>query len=328
MPQNVEWLLQEATGERALRVDQRTTIDDDTWTAVIERLELGPGLRVFLTAADVRKDFTLRPSDDEPDIWINSDVAVAGHVEIGLRDGLKTYVNPEHAILFRPKVRTVDFHLAGGQRVKVAGYGLHIDRVVRLFDDDVPESLRPLVEPKISESCIFSMRSSRQLRKLADNLFAPGLNGPLRTLFMEGAVLQLLAAQAAGRSPARRSGGLTTGERDRVHAARDLLLADMRTPPSLGELAVAVGLTERRLNAGFRKAFGGSVFEVLRNHRLEHARIALGTETTPMKVIAHRVGYNHVTNFINAYTARYGMPPASHVRRGGAAPRDVAQKNA
>jgi AraC-like DNA-binding protein len=318
MPTNVEWLLQEAAGDRSLQVSERTEVDDDHWKALIERLEIGPGLRVFLATADVRKDLTVQPSDGEKDVWLSSDVAVSGQLDIELTDGPRFQVGPTHAVLFRPLVRTVDFHLTAGQQIKLAGYGLHRDRIARLFDDDVPPELRPLLEPDISESKIFTMKCTRQLRQLAQNLFAPGLNGPLRTLFMEGTVLQLLAIQAAGRPHNHTATDLTARERDQVHHARDLLLADMRRPPGLGELAGAVGLTEKRLNTGFRQVFGGTVFETLRNHRLEHARIALETETTPMKVIAYRVGYNHVTNFINAYTARYGVSPARDVRRDGA----------
>ncbi|MAN80805.1 MAG: hypothetical protein CMM77_15085 [Rhodospirillaceae bacterium] len=320
MPNNVEWLLQEATGDRSLQVSERTEVDNDHWNAVIERLEIGPGLRVFLATADVYKNLTVQPSDNETDVWLSSDVAVAGQLDIELTDGPRLQVGPNHAVLFRPLVRTVDFHLSAGQQIKLAGYGLHHDRIVRLFDGDVPVELRPLLEPDIRESKVFTMKSTRQLRQLAQNLFAPGLNGPLRTLFMEGTVLQLLAAQAAGRPADRSAMNLTARERDQVHHARDLLLADMRHPPGLGDLAAAIGLSEKRLNVGFRKVFGGTVYEILRNHRLEHARIALESETTPMKVIAYRVGYNHVTNFINAYTARYGMSPGRDTRRALSAP--------
>jgi AraC-like DNA-binding protein len=86
----------------------------------------------------------------------------------------------------------------------------------------------------------------------------------------------------------------------------------MRAPPSLGELAAAAGLTEKRLNAGFRALFGTTVFETLRNERLEHARLVLDSEEVTLKAIAFRVGYNHVTNFINAFAARYGAPPRQY----------------
>ena len=158
------------------------------------------------------------------------------------------------------------------------------------------------------------------MRAAADGLFARGLNGPLRMLMMEGAVVQLLALQAAAaagqpRQPRRRT--LTRKEREAVHEARLLLLADMRAPPTLGELAARVGVSEKRLNAGFRELFGATVFEVLRNERLAHAQIALQTEGALLKEIAFRVGYNHVTNFINAFRQRYGAPPRQYLQSAG-----------
>jgi AraC-like DNA-binding protein len=34
-----------------------------------------------------------------------------------------------------------------------------------------------------------------------------------------------------------------------------------------------------------------------------------------LKVIAHRAGYSHVSNFIHAYRARFGAPPRASMRR-------------
>ena len=58
-----------------------------------------------------------------------------------------------------------------------------------------------------------------------------------------------------------------------------------------------------------RPLFGTTIFETLRNERLEHARAVLEAEALPLKIVAERVGYRHVTNFINAFSARYGTPP-------------------
>jgi AraC-like DNA-binding protein len=146
------------------------------------------------------------------------------------------------------------------------------------------------------------------------------LNGPLRTLMMEGAVIQLLALQAAAAQQQRRSRDrreLSARERDAVHEARRRLLADMHQPPTLGELAVGAGLGEKRLNQGFRQLFGATVFDLLRNERLAHARNVLLAEQVSLKDVAFRVGYNHVSNFITAFTARYGAPPRQYLDGGG-----------
>jgi AraC-like DNA-binding protein len=113
-----------------------------------------------------------------------------------------------------------------------------------------------------------------------------------------------------------------------MHAARERLLADMRNPPTLGDLAAEFGLTEKRLNVGFRALFGATVFETLRNERLDHARIALRDERVSLKEIAFRVGYNHVSNFTNAFTARYGEPPRRYAAGGKRAVRRTGRGKA
>lgn len=316
---NVEWLLHEATDEKALRVNERAVLDDERWRATIERLEIGPGLRIFLSHAEARRDLTVEARDDRTDCWIGSQVTIAGRADIDFMDGTRTYATADHAVLFRPSGRSAAYSLRAGTRFHSAGYGLSIDRVRRLFEDQVPDVLHGLLAAEVKRSHVVSMRGDRVMRGVAESLFGCGLNGPLRTLMIEGAVIQLLALQAAAaatnlpRDPRPRA--LSKREREAIREARERLLADMRRPPTLGELASIVGLSEKQLNSGFRSQFGATVFQTLRNERLEHARIAFQSGKAPVKQVAFRVGYNHVTNFINAFTARYGAPPRQYVRQ-------------
>jgi AraC-like DNA-binding protein len=310
---NVEWLLREAMDERTLRMGERNAIDDARWRATIERLQLGPGLRVFLTDATARQDLTVEARDDRADRWMGSQVTIAGRADIDFLDGTRTHASVDQAVLFRPSGRAAAYSLKAGTRFHSAGYGLDIERIVRLFDGEVPEALRGLIEGEVAQSRVIALRSDRVMRHLAGSLFGRGLNGPLRALMMEGAVIQLLAVQAAAAAQRRsRHRGLAARDHDAIHEARRRLLADMRRPPSLGELAVGVGLSEKQLNAGFRLVYGETVFGVLRNERLAHAQIVLQSEAASLKEIAFRVGYNHVTNFITAFTARYGAPPRQY----------------
>jgi AraC-like DNA-binding protein len=312
---NVEWLLREAT-DTPLPVGEFTRIEDAHWRAVIERLDIGPGLRVILTTAQVRHPLTVEPRNDEIEPTMGGHVVVSGRMTLALPDGQKSCLAPDRAILLRSVERVARFRLAAPQRLRASAFVLRLDRLRRLFDGESPQVLRPLIEPQASKSRIVAMPATRRIRDLSAALFAPGLNGPLRRLFQEGVVLQLLAAQVAAlaRQPvARLRNGLSAPERAAVLEARERLLADMRAPPCLSDLAAAVGLTEKRLNAGFRTLFGATVFETLRNERLEHARIAFEAGEASLKEIAFRVGYNHTTNFISAFTARYGAPPRRYV---------------
>jgi AraC-like DNA-binding protein len=324
---NVEWLLREATDERALPMSERTAIDDERWCATIERLEIGGGLRIFLTYAEVRRDIAIEARDNRTDRWMGSQVTISGSAAVDFLDGTQTHATANQALLFRPSGRRATYRLQAGATFHSAGYGLDVDRVLRLFDDDVPAVLRHLLEPEITPSRVVPMPSDRIMRGVAESLFGRGLNGSLRMLMMEGAVIQLLALQAAAAGsylPARHRRGLSARERSSIREARERLLADMRRPPTLGELATAVGLTEKRLNTGFRLEFGTTVFGVLRNERLEHARIALRSDGISLKQVAFRVGYDHVTNFINAFAARYGAPPRQYLVHDAAMPDDAS----
>lgn len=327
---NVEWLLRDAMAERPLRISERAVLDDSSWRATIERLQIGPGLRVFLTDVEAHRDMTVEARDDRVDQWMGGQVTVAGRADIDFLDGERTYAAVDHAVLFRPSGRRAAYAIKAGGRFHSAGYGMEVGRIVRLFDGKVPGSLRPLLEPDVEASRIVAMRGNRFMRNLAGALFACGLNGPLRLLMIEGAVIQLVALQAAAAAdrPEVRPRGhaVTAVEREALEAARARLLADMRQPPTLGDLALAVGLSEKRLNAGFRQLFGATVFETLRNERLEHARVALQSDKVPLKEIAFRVGYNHLPNFASAFAARYGAPPRRYVRQAGRINDDLGVK--
>ena len=276
---NVEWLLRDAMDERALQISERAVIDDSSWRASIERLQIGLGLRVFLTDAQAHREMTVEARDDRVDQWMGGQVTIAGRADIDFLDGQHTHAAIDHAILFRPSGRRATYTIKAGAKFHSAGYGLEVGRIERLFDGNVPEPLHDLLELEIASSRVVTMRGNRFMRNLAGALFACGLNGPLRLLMIEGAVIQLIAMQAAAAAdqadvrPQHHS--LTAAEREALQEARTRLLADMRHPPTLGDLALAVGLTEKRLNAGFRQLFGATVFETLRNERLEHARLAL-----------------------------------------------------
>ena len=315
---NVEWLLREALDERALRLGERAMMDDDRWRATIERLEVGAGLRVFLTDAEARQDITIEARDNRTDRWIGSQVTIEGKADIDFLDGQKMSATAERALLFRPSGRSAAYSLAAGTRFRSAGYGLEVERIRRLLDGKVPAVLHGLLENQVDSSRIVAMTAIRPMRQLAAGLFGQRFNGPLRTLMMEGVVLQLLAIQTAAATQECQSKPqdfLSACERRAIREARERLLADMRSPPTLGELAMAVGLTERRLNAGFRALFGVTVFEALKNERLEHARLAFQTGNLPLKEVAFRVGYNHVSNFVIAFKARYGAPPRQYLDR-------------
>ena len=311
-----EWLVYEQAGEMPMEVGSRVVVDDERWIGSLERIVVAPSLHVVLNDVTPRRDFGVEPVDQHAGENVVGQIMLDGRVGLAFHDGTEVVAAGRHSLLYRLSDKWPTYRLSAEIPFRSLAYLVNVDRIGRLFGADVPAALGPLLEARPAETRYLSARADRHMSAIAASLFETDLNGPLRRLLMEGAALQLLALQAGAASrPAARLGApppsreLSPHERDAVHEARTRLLADMRTPPTLGELAEAVGLAERRLSAAFRLEFGAGPFEVLRDRRLEHAREALEQGAAPLKEIAFRVGYNHVSNFVAAFRTRYGAPP-------------------
>jgi AraC-like DNA-binding protein len=311
----ITWLLRDETTQRQLAVGERFAINEEHFRGVAERIQIGDSLIVYLGTLDVLAPCAVEArgvEDREP--WLAGNVAVRGHVSIVLSDGTRGVVGPDQATMFHTIDGWARVEYPPQQRLRLAGYRLRGERIAQYFDDDMPEAILGLLDPAMSRSKLLEIPTSPRMRRVASELFSEQFNGALRRAHLEGVVLQLFAIQAAfvsgGRVKVIRSGR----DRASIEEARARLLADVRNPPSASELARAVGMSEKALNAGFRELFGTTVFETLRNERLEHARIALESTDLPLKEIATRIGYNQVTNFTTAFSMRYGMPPRRYVR--------------
>ena len=315
---NFEWLLAEGA-DLAVPASPRFVAADETWQATIERVPVASTLHVFLNDIRVHRDLRAEPMNHRPADYLTGQVTIAGRSDIDLLDGTLACATPENSLLYRVPGGLPVFTFKAGTRYYSAGYTLDAGRIERLLEGEVPAVLRRLVDPNLAQSCLVTSPGDPLMRTLAGSLFNPRLTGPLRRLMMEGVVLQLVAVQAAAAAEqplSRERGSLTGRERGAVEEARQRLLADMRNPPALGDLADAVGLSEKRLNSGFRQMFGATAFETLRNQRLEHARQALEEGAVSLKEVSFRVGYTHVSNFVHAFRARYNAAPRQYVGRG------------
>jgi AraC-like DNA-binding protein len=112
-----------------------------------------------------------------------------------------------------------------------------------------------------------------------------------------------------------------------LREARARLIADLSQPPTVSVTAVEVGLSLKRLLHGFKEMYGETPVQLLRRERLSLARRLVEEDRLPLKEVAWRVGYHHVTNFVNAFSAEYGVPPRRMGRqRAGAKTRRAPAK--
>src|SRR6185437_1925240 len=98
---------------------------------------------------------------------------------------------------------------------------------------------------------------------------------PLKKMFLFSKVIELLVLQVESYqrllNPQTRY-IKTDYDKERIAFARDYLVKNLETPPSLTELSRIVGINEFKLKRGFREVFGQTVFGYLNDVRMELAK--------------------------------------------------------
>ncbi|WP_136069353.1 helix-turn-helix transcriptional regulator [Modicisalibacter radicis] len=171
--------------------------------------------------------------------------------------------------------------------------------LARPCPDENPGGLWPLVVPVgLSQS-------------LDDWLTAPP-DTASSALLAEGLALQMLALGVTHHRPrAAPWQPAPLGERDRQLLAR--VHAHLEAHPgeahSLAALARLACMSPSALRDKYRRAYGRSVFEHLREYRLTLAHRQLRAGHSVQQVAA-QLGYRHATNFATAFRQRYGIAPS------------------
>lgn len=211
--------------------------------------------------------------------------------------------------------------IAAGQRLQL----LHLHIEPRLLQgllegqwDSVPEDFRRAVEGAAGGGYLHLGEMDPAVRGVAYEVLCGPRPGVPGRLFLEGKALELLALQLA-RIGSRKGGQgdrplLSPSERDRIHAARELLVEDLASPPTLPELARRVGLSVSKLGAGFRDQFGTTVYGVFREYQLQKARLLFEQGDLNVSQVAWAVGYTNVSHFSAAYKKRFGLQPKTYLR--------------
>lgn len=176
-----------------------------------------------------------------------------------------------------------------------------------------PEQLLPYHD---QHPVMFCQRAPRALQALARQIMTCPLQGPTRSFYLSAKALELTALGIEGllhpsdahETPPQR--GLSSSDLERIHAARDLMCGDLQEVHSLAALARQVGLNTRKLNEGFRQAFGTSVHAYRQEMRLQEAYRLLASGEINVSSAAYRVGYSPA-HFSIAFRKRFGLSPSA-----------------
>jgi len=142
--------------------------------------------------------------------------------------------------------------------------------------------------------------------------------GSIRRVFLEGKAFELLS-RAAGHisfhaQANKTKGMLKRNEVEITHRIKRIIEENIENPLTLQELSREAGISHPKLNYCFRKVYGKTVFEHLRDIRLKKAKLLLDEGRFNVSEAAHEVGYANLSYFTKSFKNHFGLNPGDYLR--------------
>ena len=182
-----------------------------------------------------------------------------------------------------------------------------------LADED-EESFLPLLKGLGNQIFVTGQEKIKtEMRRALNQMVACPYKGKIRTLFLEGKMMEVFALKleqmsVTGKSTPRQP-RINKIDTEKIYFAAQLLVRDPVNPPDLTSLAGKIGMSRSKFYQNFKLVFGHSPMDHLRRHRLQIARQLLRQGRHNVAEVSFAVGYNNPSNFAKIFVARFGVFP-------------------
>ncbi|MGM5630166.1 AraC family transcriptional regulator [Apibacter raozihei] len=96
---------------------------------------------------------------------------------------------------------------------------------------------------------------------------------------------------------------------EQLQEIKELLLENITHPPTLNDLSLQFNLSEYKIKEGFKKYYGKTLSHFLLDTKMEIGKEKLDLKVKQVQEIAHDLGYENPSHFIEAFKKKYGITP-------------------
>jgi len=98
----------------------------------------------------------------------------------------------------------------------------------------------------------------------------------------------------------------------RIKAVREILARQQLSHTTIQQLAYEAGMNRTKLQYGFKKLYGISIYSYQVQLRMEKAKKLLAESDSPIKQIAAVSGYNNISSFSAAFKKTFNISPSEY----------------
>lgn len=143
--------------------------------------------------------------------------------------------------------------------------------------------------------------------------------GMIRILIKEGIVYQILSEHMLQHDKdvklkKQPNTSLTKKELNSVRKIAEKILKDVSKDYTVEELANISGLTQAKLQEGFKSLYTRTVTEYIRHIRLEEARDLMNTTDLNISQIVYTIGFSSRSYFSKIFKKKYNISPSEFIK--------------
>ncbi len=185
--------------------------------------------------------------------------------------------------------------------------GITKENIIKHFDTNKPGEL--LTQKDINP----------QAQLLLNTLYNNPFNSQLDELYAQSKILELiyLEFQSLIDIEPNKNNKLKLDDYDieAIKKAKEILVKNMKNPPSIIELSHMIGINEFKLKSGFKTIFNDTPYNILLDYKLEYAKELLLASDMNVGEIAKQTGYKYIQSFTKAFVKKYGVRPIDIMKK-------------
>ncbi|WP_431809109.1 helix-turn-helix transcriptional regulator [Brevibacillus agri] len=283
-------------------------------TGGITRLRIRPGMEIVITDLQLEEDmkYTIRENFQ----LLELNYSLSGQTYCAWNGQEKQIVGKEGSVVFLEDEEVYLERKAGmrNQHVEIRMSPEHFLSYSENGED------RPVFEAFLQRhlGSVEPYDVTPAIQKCVHDMFFCTYQGPLKRLYMESKAMEIIALVSQGFSKPTATHGRThlrKQDMEIIAGVRETILRNLENPYSIRQLSRLAGINECKLKQGFREMYGMSIFEQVRQARLEKALALMETEQLTIGQAAASVGYSNASNFTAAFRKQYGCNPSEYTRR-------------
>ena len=293
----------------------------DVATGKLRKLEIRSGFDLWIDDCFVDQNLILLSNDITPYFSFRFYLPGSSASTVGASKNPLDLKGGQQGLLYSFESSTSN-RVESGTRFHYVAITLSIDRLFSYLEDDMhplTRVLQKIIERKRGDCGYCYIKSITPDMQIAlHQIMNCPYRGVARKLFIESRALELIAFQLNQVSGAEPSGTtprmVHPNDRKNTEFAKSILLRNMENPPSLKALASAARMSHTKLNHCFRRIYGMTAFQYLREARLNRAREMLENQGLSVTEAAYAVGYDSLSHFSQAYKKHFGISPGIYLK--------------